>query len=663
MSISTPSKKTKPLLIWVYLITLLLVGPAYAQQETPEITVLSETETSYTGAHLLQNGEDVTLGVMSEGRHGDLDDRERYLFWQGDSLFLGVIDTEHNNRLDVVAEFYWFESSLPRNSDFYVIVLKVTAAPTTNTNWRIATPPSLTDSILFREIGAVHRVEASLDRSGGNGAIRWDWSVPFQNYRWEPEQVIEVEQEYTAGAHIEGSAMRDLSGGVNVQAKGFLDAQTRVSTRYTITLWRWEMLVQAGATDMDWALIALDPEHEQDPAYHEYFLVLQAERGVPLRLNHLQFATTMRKRQPLFFDEFKNISVRLQNIELSPPANPCGPNFQFIDGRCVQNCPLNYERIDGLCQLVCSEGFEPIDDECIYGCIEGYEWIDGECVRDCPLNTVNIDNQCEFICEDGSFSIGGVCYYDDCPDGWLYYAGECVSICEDGFLWRNDECVAQCPDDAYHNGQSCICSPGFVIEGDECVSICEDGFRFDGSQCISVCGEGFQFNGTECVPICGAGSEFNGTECATICPEGTALVDQNCMFIEQTCQPGFVWRDQSCQSACPDGFKLRDDGACIQICPQGFIYQNQQCTPQCPQGSRLENGVCIGCPQGTYLNGTQCIEHVCNPATEECPSLNLSKEDEGCQSTRSLHPSLLLLLLSMLHLYLRSRRLLKTDEA
>ena len=166
--------------MWVFSSSMALA------QEESDISILSETQTSYSGAILLRNTSDIQLGALTEGRYEDLENRDRYLFWQGDSLFLGAIDTVEGNRLDVVAEFYWFESSVPRNSDFYVVVLKVTAAPRANTDWRIATPPSWSDSLLFRDIGSVHRIEASLDRSGEHGAIRWDWSVPFQNYRWEP---------------------------------------------------------------------------------------------------------------------------------------------------------------------------------------------------------------------------------------------------------------------------------------------------------------------------------------------------------------------------------------------------------------------------------------------------------------------------------------------
>ena len=118
-------------------------------------------------------------------------------------------------------------------------VLKVVSAPPPTTNWRIATPPSFTDQVLLRDIGPAQRVRATMHTSGDFGAIRADWSVPFLNYRWEPERVIEVEQQYNAGVNAEGTAMKSLTEGVNIQAKGFFNANTKVSTRYTITLWRW----------------------------------------------------------------------------------------------------------------------------------------------------------------------------------------------------------------------------------------------------------------------------------------------------------------------------------------------------------------------------------------------------------------------------------------
>ena len=570
-------------------------------QENSDITVLSETETSYSGAVLLRNGRDVQLGALTEGRHNDLEDRERYLFWQGDSLFLGVIDTEDNNRLDVVAEFYWFESSLPRNSDFYVIVLKVTAAPSANTDWRIATPASLTDNILFRDIGSVHRVEAAVDRSGDYGAIRWDWSLPFQNDRWEPERVIEVEQEYTAGVHLEGSAMRDLSEGINVQAKGFLDAMTRVSTRYTITLWRWEMLVQAGATDMDWALVALSPEHEQDPAYHEYFLVLQAERNVPVRLDYLQFGTTFRKRVFLLPDDFANISVRLQNIQLTPPQNPCNEGQRLEDDGCVSICPENFEWNEDRCLPICPSGYEIIDGLCTEPCPPEHEREGRDCVRICLPEQINVNNECEILCEDGSISEGGVCQEDICPEGFYLTGSGCEPICAEDEIWNEDTCIPNCA------------SQGMIYDGMVCV--CPQGSELDGEVCVEQVME---------------------------------------EMIE--CTEGQVLRDERCVSICPSQYTWVN-GQCILECQMGYMVQNDRCVPQkCPMNTQLIDGVCVSCPANTTLVDGTCLS--CNPNVEDCNMGTSDNKGDGCVSSKHSSQSiqyLFILWLVMVPGYLRKQ--------
>ena len=616
------------LVLFVYFI-LTLFSFAYAQEEAPPIVDLSETETSYMGARLLRSDEDVIIGELEEGIHEDVDERDRYIFWQGDSLFLGVIDSENNNRLDAVAEFYWFESSLPRNSDFYVIVLKVTASPTPNTNWRIATPPSFVDMVLFRDIGAVHRVQAILDRDGSEGAIRWDWSLPFQNYRWEPERVIEVQQEYTAGAHVEGSAMRDLSEGVNVQAKGFLDAQTRVSTRYTITLWRWEMLVQAGATDMDWALIALSPEHEQDPAYHEYFLVLQSEREIPVRIRHLQFATTMRNRRPLFPDQFGKLSARLNDVVLFPPRDPCMQGFVLEDGLCIPDCAPGSEIVGGVCQVICPAGFEAVQNECLPICLP---------------NMVVVANQCQTLCEDGSVAINGRCDID-CEVGELRVDGECVPNCGVGFNWQNNECVPQCPPGTLYNGDVCACPENSRFDGIQCLPDCPVGALHDGVQCI--CQEGFQMSSHGCVPACSGNFHFDGMQCVPVCEEGTTLIDNECISLEDTCADDYVWCDGSCQLACRHGYHFIG-GICDRICSEDHVFQDQRCIPRCPIGMRFENDRCLEivgfCPSGMGLKDGVCVSEYYSGENSLVPPSSASSDyTTGCSSSKMPFSSLFMI--------------------
>jgi hypothetical protein len=574
------------------------------QEETPTVENLSETQTVYNGAHLLSHQEEINLGEVGAGVYNDESNRERYHFWQGDSLFLGVISEDTENRLDAVAEFYWFESSLPRNSDFYVIILKVTASPIPNTYWRIATPESIFDELILRDIGAVHRVQASLNRSGNQGAIRWDWSIPFQNYRWEPERVIEVEQEYAVGVNAEGSTMKDLSLGANVQAKGFIDATTKVSTRYTITLWRWEMLVQAGATDLEWNLVALSPEHEQDPAYHEYFLVLQSERGVPVQLNHLQFATTMRERRPILPDEFENLSIRLSNIILSPPTNPCPPTMELTANGCL-----------------------PI-------CEQGYELQGSECVSICPLNTRLVNGACVEICEDGSLSIEGECAMElECPDGQINNDGICVSLCESNEIWQTDRCIDLCPARSVWQGDECVCEQGYHLQEGLCIQLCQDDKIFDGSTCVNRCEDQYHYNGSICIRTC---------------PEGTYLVDEHCVSNNPSCDPGYELINHRCQPLCLAG-EILSNGLCTSVCPEGFRYTSQGCVSSCPDGTHYIEGICR--------------ENPCDPSQESCiqseqsdQSTPLLKQDkEGCQSILNETSQTLCLFLILIFMCYRRR--------
>ena len=72
----------------------LLAFPAIAQQETDgeapdsDIQSLSETQTSYTGAQLLRANTQVSFDRMGPGFYDDERGRDRYAFWEGDSLFV-----------------------------------------------------------------------------------------------------------------------------------------------------------------------------------------------------------------------------------------------------------------------------------------------------------------------------------------------------------------------------------------------------------------------------------------------------------------------------------------------------------------------------------------------------------------------------------------------
>ncbi len=591
---------------WRMLMACFLVGAwsstALGQQETDgespssDIQSLSETQTSYTGAQLLRANTQVSFDRMGTGFYDDERGRDRYAFWEGDSLFVGVIDEESSNRVDAVAEFYWFESSLPRDSDFYVVVLKVASAPTPGTNWRIASEPSVTDQILFRNIGPIQRVRASMDRNGGFGTIRWDWSVPYQSYRWEPSRVIEVEQEYTAGANVEGTAMRSVTEGVNIQAKGFMNTNHRVSTRYTITLWRWEMRVQPGATDMEWNLTALDPEHDRDPAYHEYFMVIQAARNSETRIESLDFGGNFRERRggwadSIWPDRFLPLSVRVHDILLSPPhVDQCDEGFVESDGDCVPLCQPGFKPQGGDCIPDCAEGFVPDGNECIPDCEEGFE----------PSG-----NRCVAICEDGE----------------RYSRGRCVDICEDGER----------------------------LEGDECVPICAEGEALEQGRCMSICDEGESFTDGECTAICGEGRRYRDGDCVLECDEGEREVNGRC---ELDCGPGERESAGRCIPDCGPGFRA-EGGDCVLDCPPGTRAENDRCVRNliCGEGTHLESGRCV---ENESLDTDTRFD---DADAEDDEDVRASSAQGGCAASPGRMPSSTLpLLLLMLGILARRHR-------
>jgi hypothetical protein len=549
------------------------LDPPNGNGDAPNAAQLSESQTAYIGARLLCGPDaasptcqkasrgQVSFRRMETGDYADHDARDRYAFWQGDSLFVGVVDEEGGNRVDAVAEFYWFESSVERGSDFYVAVLKVAAAPAPSTNWRITTPPSIGDQFLGRDIGPAQRVKARADDSGEFGTIRWDWSVPFQSYRWEPSRTIEVEQQYTAGLRVdanaeanitptEGSAMRSITEGVNVQAKGFMDANAKVSTRYTITLWRWEMRVQPGATQMIWDLTALDPEHERDPAYHEYFLVMQAPRGREARLEALDFGGNFRNRRGglvdlVVPDTFSSLSVRVADIVLAPPQ--------------VANCPDGFAETENGCVPICEDGFKPVNGDCIPDCPEGFIPDGDGCVPDCQEGYEPRGNRCQPICEMHE----------------RYYRGRCIPYCDEGERVEGDACVP-------------ICADGMRLDEGNCVSVCDEGERFDGDRCQSICDNNEIFRGDECVPGCGNGLTLINGECMVNCETGTHLEDGRCV---PDCGPGY----------------RAVSGRCVLDCPPGTREVGGRCqrSVQCAEGTRLENGQCvpIGSTNGAGVGG------------------------------------------------------------
>lgn len=278
---------------------------------------LSEAQTSYTGAIMLEGDEYVTLGGYASGDYSPEEkfEQSEYAYFTGNTLYFGASDVEGNS-LDGIAEFFWFESSIDRGSDFYVAIIKVRNTPNVDEGW-------------YLEVGddPVLSVRADTDTSAGVGAFRWDWSVPFENYGMDSYGEVTMKTEYGIGGDAEGSAMYakkvdedGASAEVDVQAKGYVNSEYKVSTQYQVTLYRWNTWVAGSAAYMDWELVLDNKDRDDQSAYHEYFLVMQVEEGEDFTIESLDIGGAI---NGWWWGQGTSLGVTLEDITLSqPPFDP-----------------------------------------------------------------------------------------------------------------------------------------------------------------------------------------------------------------------------------------------------------------------------------------------------------------------------------------------------
>ena len=304
------------------LCSLLLAAPALAdgeeegsgEQPQPE-SDLSDSETSFAGAVMLVGNEDATMQGVESGEFYNAT-HTRYGFFVGNTLYAGVAD-EYGNTVDLIGEFFWFESSIDRGSDFYVGVFKVRTSPLELDGWRLETG----NSILY--------LDAEADLASQAGSFRWDWSVPFESYGWDSYGSVTLETEYGLGLNAEGSVMTatgsdedGVSYSAEVQSKGYLNSEYKVRTQYQVTLWRWEVMVQGSAGHMSWDMVLNSGDREDQNAYHEFFLVMQTELGQPFEISGLEFGGQVKENRPLWVDRHSDLSARIPSIMLTRPYVP-----------------------------------------------------------------------------------------------------------------------------------------------------------------------------------------------------------------------------------------------------------------------------------------------------------------------------------------------------
>ncbi|MBI4701327.1 MAG: hypothetical protein HY744_09240 [Deltaproteobacteria bacterium] len=294
-------------------------------------TELSEAQTNYTGAIMLRGEQEITFDSVVAGSVGDESYQAdgRYAYFSGNTLYAGVQD-DVGNFVDVIAEFFWFESSIDRGSDFYVGVIKARTSPNLK-EWVLERINDGISGSFLPDGQATVFIKAQTALTG-DGAFRWDWSIPFDNYGWDKYGNITMETKYGLGVCAEGAMQKALSGepgGVpveaNVQAKGYFSKNYSVQTKYEVTLWRWEVVVHNSADDIEWQMNLHSPDREKQNAYHEFFLVIQADQGKPFHLDWLEVGGAVKKPIPFWWDEHRALSAAVTGITLYPPQLPPPP--------------------------------------------------------------------------------------------------------------------------------------------------------------------------------------------------------------------------------------------------------------------------------------------------------------------------------------------------
>lgn len=366
-------------------------GQEDQQDEEDRQEQLSANNTAFRGAQMLRRGNQ----AYAEGVEPNEDHTEASMFWSGDTLNFEVRSKETGNRMAVKIEFFWFEADKDRNSDFYVAIVRGNSSPQIGGNCL-----TLGDSQWQLGVDEIAQfVDVKAAPSGQGGAIRWDWSIPFQTYRYEPKQEKQIEQSYSLGAEanvsgeLDGAAGNTSGGsggratgarsslnavnGKQIQAKGSAEGGAdatwshSVSTSYTLTLYRWQVQVSAGASGIKWAMVPMDPKKATDNAYHEYYLVAQSETaGQPFAIPEIEFGGTFEcPRWSYLPDKTEKISATANNIRMSPPPVPdCPDDEVYRNGECVAGCSDGEVYSNGECEEETEEEEEEescsSDDEC-----------------------------------------------------------------------------------------------------------------------------------------------------------------------------------------------------------------------------------------------------------------------------------------------------------
>ena len=312
----------KPFLSGV-LLGLILANPAHGGD-------LSDSETSYTGATILEGDSDVWFEDFQP--FSDSEETFPYAFFEGNTLYVGNSDI-YDNTIDAIVEFFWFQSSIDRGTDFYVAVIKTRVTPGHDCyyapwDWARGAQCKLwADEWSDWGEYPVLSVEAMTDVEREQGAFRWDWSIPFESYGIDAYGQVTFQNRYGIGESSEGAAMAhgayqlnddgDVKAEGNVQVKGYQSTEYSVQTQYDVTLYEWDVFVDGRADLMAWDMYLNLGARETQSAYHEYFLSVQVEEGMPFTLDALNFSANF---DTGWYDPFRHeLGISLQGMTIGQP--------------------------------------------------------------------------------------------------------------------------------------------------------------------------------------------------------------------------------------------------------------------------------------------------------------------------------------------------------
>ena len=255
-----------------------------------------------------------------------------YAFFEGNTLYVGNSDI-YENTIDAIVEFFWFQSSIDRGTDFYVAVVKTRVTPGHDCyyapwDWARGAQCKLwADEWSDWGEYPVLSVEATTDVTREQGAFRWDWSIPFESYGIDAYGQVTFQNKYGIGESAEGAAMvhgdyqmnedGDVKAEGNVQVKGYQTSEYSVQTQYDVTLYEWDVFVDGRADLMAWDMYLNLGARETQSAYHEYFLAIQVAEGEQFTLDNLSFVGNF---DTGWYDPFRHeLGLTLEGMTIGQP--------------------------------------------------------------------------------------------------------------------------------------------------------------------------------------------------------------------------------------------------------------------------------------------------------------------------------------------------------